>query len=413
VIRESATEGTESTERVARHVVSVLSVPSVALFFLVIAVSARAEDKKLSRTEDLVVLTGADLRQLKGIHQDLVRLYASHEGKLAPIAFQVDKKTPELEYCWTTGPEPVKDVREGKLDEDDELVFRARDAGEKTSDTVPGATLRLEVELEDPDDGARGFAYLLAFEDKAPAKTSSRFVEVLPAREGGAVFRTGAFEIAATGSSGLTGRPANIRFRQPDGSFGPVVVRDAARLSLHASYLLARIDRGPTETRSSLGSTYLEGPVRALAPVTLEVYLISGHWITSSRAFIAVHDHTFELRAHFAVPVSLDRDHASEARLTLVPGEAASSWQASGGEGLAAIFGKEGGVATRLELDRRLSLKASTPPEIALDLTGLHKSDDTTPYDVTAVVLVLPSAKREDLDRLILSRDKPLKRAVR
>jgi hypothetical protein len=32
---------------------------------------------------------------------------------------------------------------------------------------------------------------------------------------------------------------------------------------------------------------------------------------------------------------------------------------------------------------------------------------------MTAVVLVLPSARREDLDRLILARDKPLKRAVR
>jgi hypothetical protein len=393
---------------------SVSSASSVVAVLAILA-AASAEDKKLSRTEDLVVLTGADLRQLKGIHQDLVRLYASHQGKLEPIAFQVDKKTPELEYCWTTGPEPVKDVHEGKLDEDDEVVFRARDAGEKTKDTIPGATLRLEVELEDPLDGGRAFAYILAFAEKAPEKTASRFVEVLPAHEGGAVFRTDAFEIAATGSSGLTGRPVNVRFRQPDGSFGPVVVRDAARLSLHARYLLARIDRGPTETRSSLGSTYLEGPVRALAPVTLEVYLISGHWITSSRAFIAVHDHTFELRAHFAVPVDLDPDpkRASEARIAIEPAAAASSWQASGGEGLAAIFGPEGGVATRLELDRRLSLKASAPPEIALDLTGLHKSEDTTPYDMTAVVLVLPSARREDLDRLILARDKPLKRAVR
>src|SRR5579871_4476451 len=114
-----------------------LRLPFVVLcslsFFRVVSF---AEEKKLSRPEDLVVLSGADLSQLKGTHQDRIRLYAAHEGKLEPIAFQVDKKTPELEYCWTTGPEPVKDVREGKLDQDDEVVFRARDAGEKCTETV-------------------------------------------------------------------------------------------------------------------------------------------------------------------------------------------------------------------------------------------------------------------------------------
>jgi hypothetical protein len=375
-----------------------------------------AEAKTLSRTEDLVVLTGAELPRLKGIHKDLVRVYAARSGKLAPIPFQVDEKTPELEYCWTTGPEPVKDVDEGRVDDDDEVVFRAVDSGDRSSEEIEGATARVEVALEDPLDGSRGWAYVFAFDDKTrppPARSAERHVEVVPEPGRGARLRTDHFEVACTGSAGLTGRPFDIRFRQRDGVFGPTVVTDAASVTLDASYLLAQIHREGREARTALGSSYIDGPVRILAPVTLEVYLIWGNWISTSRSFICVHDHTFELRARVLVPVNLDRDRPSEARIALERAPRVAGWIAAHGPDFIGFFGDEGGITARLELDPRLHAKLTERPELAVDLTGLRKSEETTPYEVTYLLEVLPGGDEALARSLISRRDKPLKRLAR
>src|SRR5207302_20645 len=91
---------------------------------------------------------------------------------------------------------------------------------------------------------------------------------------GGARMRTEFFEVASVASPGLAGRPTGIRLRGRDGSVGPEIVKDAARFKLDARYLLARIERSGAEARSALGSSWIDGPVRIVAPVTLEAYLI-------------------------------------------------------------------------------------------------------------------------------------------
>ena len=148
---------------------------------------ARADEreiKTLDRAEDLVVLTGAELAKLKGVPSDLIRVYAAKDGDLLPIPFQVDERTPELEYCWRAGPDPVKDVDDGRLDDDDEVALRAADAGDRTGKSIAGATARVEVQIDDPVNGHKAWAYVLAFDDKEhppPPRTEKRRVEVIPA----------------------------------------------------------------------------------------------------------------------------------------------------------------------------------------------------------------------------------------
>ncbi len=394
---------------------SALCASAVLIFFS--GALVRADERKtLSRTEDLVVLTGAELPKLRGIHKDLLRAYASRAGKLEPIPFQVDERTPELEYCWTSGPDPVKDVDDGRVDEDDEVAFRAADAGDRTTEgSIAGSTARMEIELEDPLDGGKGWVYVFAYEDKGhapPARSERRLVEVLPDPAGGAVFRTTSFEVASTGSAGLTGRPRGIRFRKGDAS-RPAAVSDAAHLKLHASYLLGRIDREGSDARTTLGTSFIDGPVRALAPISLEVYLIWGNWISSSRSYVSVHDHTYEVHARFLVPVNLDTDHASEARLSVALADG-TAWKTKAlGSGTLGLIGPPGALAVTLELDPRLKSRPLNGGELGVDLTGLHKSDEARPYEVTYVLHALPEGTEEDLRALIRYRDKPLRHAAR
>ncbi len=386
----------------------------VLLAVLALPVSAE-ETKSLDRTEDLVVLTGAELAKLKGVPSDLIRVYASKDGDLLPIPFQVDERTPELEYCWRTGPDPVKDVDDGRLDEDDEVALSVADSGDRTTKTVAGATARVEIELEDPANGRKAWVYVLAFDDKSsapPPRSERHHVEIVAGKPGGARIRTQHFEVASVGSAGLTGRPTGIRLRGPDGATGPEVVKDAARFKLRASYLLARIERDGSEARTSLGTSWIEGPVRAIAPVTLEAYLIWGNWISSSRSYVVAHDHTWELHARFSLPVNLDREHASEATLALEPGDGARAWRAQKANGLLQLLGPEGAVGARLELDARLRAKESAT-DLAVDLQGLRKSEEATPYEVTYVVTVLPKGTEAALRSLMTARDKPLRHAAR
>jgi hypothetical protein len=378
--------------------------------------TARADEHKtLTRTEDLVVLTGAELPRLRGIHKDLLRAYASRAGKLEPIPFQVDERTPELEYCWTSGPDPVKDVDDGRVDEDDEVAFRAADAGDRSTDrSVDGSTARMEIELEDPLDGGKGWVYVFAYEDKGhppPARSERRLVEVVPDPTGGAVFRTPSFEVASTGSAGLTGRPRAIRFRKNETS-GPEVVGDGAHLKLHASYLLGQIDREGSDARTTLGTSYIDGPVRALAPISLEVYLIWGNWISSSRSYVCVHDHAYEVHARFLVPVNLDRDHASEARLSVELRDG-TAWNTKALGSTLGFVSPQGALGVSLELDPRLKSRPLNGAELGIDLTGLLKSDEARPYEVTYVLHALPEGTEETLGALIRDRDKPLRHAAR
>src|SRR5690349_4831174 len=88
--------------------------------------------KTLTRTEDWVTVTGAQLPRLKGKHKDRIRLYAQKNGALQPIAFQIDEKNAEGNYCFSEGPQDliVKDADGGLVDDNDELVFMAKDSGD-------------------------------------------------------------------------------------------------------------------------------------------------------------------------------------------------------------------------------------------------------------------------------------------
>lgn len=427
----------------------------LASIFLVGLPSTRAHDpaakKTLRRAGDSVVIEGSRFPRLKGVHKDRLRLYAVREGKLTPIPFQVDERTPELNYCWTEGPDPVKDVDEGLIDDDDELVFMARDAGDQAPDDLaapPGAGARVEIELSDPKTGERGWAYAFAFPDASgppPPRSDVHYVSV--ARDnGGATFSSETFEIASPSSAGTTGRPEHVRLRAPGGQLTREVLRHAARARFHASYLFVHVDRDDAEARVSLGTSYIPGPVRIVAPVALEAYLVWGNWVTAVRSVLFVYRDRWEQRTRFSVPVNLDSSERSYAwlALELAPGLEGYSFAndrnprpvpLSEGLGRArldasfpswnAVFGPEGGVVTRLRLDPRLasqrnslfveeaSGESGAHVGFQVDLTGLRKSDEGAPYAVDYSAAFVPGYRPGDEAGLVDEGDAPLVPTIR
>ena len=151
-----------------------LSAASVALLVFSTAVAATAPSaapKTLTRFHDPVIISTGTLTSLSDRRTAYWRLYASVDGRFVPIPFQFDARDRH-------GDVVVDGAPDFTFDDNDELVFMAKDTGAQaapalwpeTSDAV------LELEVQDPRHGERGWAYLLHFPDPPAAAASEPYV---------------------------------------------------------------------------------------------------------------------------------------------------------------------------------------------------------------------------------------------
>ncbi len=141
--------------------------------------------KTITRQTDPVVVKGKEFPEMKGRALEGFRLFTFRRGQWEPIPFQIDEVDGDGFYVLPLGKQPNKDKGSGelseKLDENDEVVFMASDLGEKApaAHVPPGARMRAEIEVRDPVDTTRGWAYLMWFE-RAPAPSSKDYVRFDP-----------------------------------------------------------------------------------------------------------------------------------------------------------------------------------------------------------------------------------------
>jgi hypothetical protein len=127
------------------------------------------QKRTIKRMLDPVIVTGAQLSAFKGSDIDSLRVYASKNGKLSPVPFQIDERGPDGNFVFKGG----KDSDNGHLDANDELVFMVRDAG-GTADKKAwpkGVSKSATVEIRDPVDGGKAWIYIFSFKGKAPARS--------------------------------------------------------------------------------------------------------------------------------------------------------------------------------------------------------------------------------------------------
>ncbi len=119
-----------------------------------------------SRKGDFLEIQGESLASLEGSPLDRLEMLVLKGDDLSPIPFQVDERVEiekgRFEWALPSGPKGGRVKGDGLLGPHDELVFMANDLGEradpaKLKDLQPRA---VEIEVTDPLDGTKGFAYL-------------------------------------------------------------------------------------------------------------------------------------------------------------------------------------------------------------------------------------------------------------
>ncbi len=139
--------------------------------------------KALQRRYDVVVVTGDLLPEFLGEKISHLRLYAYTEGKLHPIAYQVDEKDAEGRFVCTDGPQAGEDIDKGRLDVNDELIFVAGHAGSRIAPKLwpKGSSIGHEIVVRNPlDPSKQAWAYLLYFPEIPPPPAKEDYVDYDP-----------------------------------------------------------------------------------------------------------------------------------------------------------------------------------------------------------------------------------------
>jgi hypothetical protein len=144
----------------------------LALFITLFSSESWSENMTLKRKSDPVVVPGKDFGPLMGKPVKSLFLYAVKDGRLSPIPFQIDEKDKKGKIVVDQGKKARPDKDKGLVDENDELIFMAFDAGDKAlSDANIGQQAGIEISLTDPLTGEVGWAYLLSFDHPQPIST--------------------------------------------------------------------------------------------------------------------------------------------------------------------------------------------------------------------------------------------------
>ena len=122
--------------------------------------------KSLKRPYDPVVIEGDKCGAMAGRPISNYGLFSFRDNQLAPVPFQIDEVNKKGEFVFTHGRKKGVDEDKGLFDPNDQLVFMARDSGNKINEkglfpreAIGGA----EVVLVDPLTQERAWIYLLAF----------------------------------------------------------------------------------------------------------------------------------------------------------------------------------------------------------------------------------------------------------
>jgi hypothetical protein len=203
-----------------------------------------------------------DLGPLFGSGMDKLSLMARQGDTWGPIPFQVDQKKPEGSYAFTLGPEASPDP-DPNLDANDELVFMAKDCGDRdTEDWPEGAETVMEIELTDPKNDAKGWVYLAGFTGNAP-RSPDDYIELVIDK---ATNRRGVRTYEYVGSSPMEGIAIDyIAARTAAGGKEGKDVLDRLKIRGEMVFPLGvTVPISADEMMKGKDRAYIDGPVRVL-----------------------------------------------------------------------------------------------------------------------------------------------------
>ncbi|MBI3724397.1 hypothetical protein HY251_10655 [bacterium] len=316
----------------------VVGVGALALAPLASPRCARADSlktKALKRTEDWLIVRGSACRNLKGSTKDKLRLYAYLGGVMQPIPYQIDERTKDGGYCFDQGPadKRVKKPRlAGLFDDDDELVFMARDSGDLAPEQAyPADQSGVEVlELKDPRSDELAWVYLFRF-SAPPERSKKRYVN-LEVKSDGTTIWTGdryVFDNAKCKTNAC--RLTSLKYAAP-GDAEPdyskaVNVLDCTKMTGALKKTFVTFHKDSTDADIRVGG-YLNGPVRVVAQNLVELYLALGIWISAPDSLLFLYPSCSTAPTNVKLPVDLsDTAGASWYKLMIDLSTRAKGWQ--------------------------------------------------------------------------------------
>jgi len=178
---------------------------------LLASAAAAATDEKPARSAVAypMVISGSHLDELRGAEIDRIRLFASRQGVMQAIPMQIDQLDSHGNWVWSGIVErgPIHNTEhsvelqweldhrygrtyddqdpdnEAVLDNNDVLVFMARDMGERAANAasrLSNAATTLEIEVFDPDRGSQGWVYAAYYPSTPPPRSPVRYVKYVP-----------------------------------------------------------------------------------------------------------------------------------------------------------------------------------------------------------------------------------------
>ena len=208
-----------------------------------------------ARPNDPVVLRTAGLAGMVDRDPAHYRLYVARGDSLVPMPFQVDARDARGRYVFDPTPTGVG----APFDDDDELVFMAKDTGPRIAPECLCGAQASEIEVRDPGSDARGYAYLVR--DPAGAR---------PTEAPYAVFDAARNEVQATyyRLKYPPGRNFFTRLQVTDaaGGHGEALI-DRMSLRINPTFSLLAMQWSPELTEESFSTTIdgvRNGPVRSI-----------------------------------------------------------------------------------------------------------------------------------------------------
>ena len=239
-------------------------VPAALLLLFLLAGAALGADEPataaLGRVHDPAIVSTGDLRKFFGWSSDRFRVVAVRDGRTGEIPFQFDER--EDNGDWVVSP--TGDLPPFAIDDDDELVFMAKDAGDRVElgDLPPGHERAAEIRIRDLRDGGTAWAYLLGYpaavKERAPVSAYAHFdVATNTVRT---PMYTIEYEPGTSLMTGLSISPA------AGGTGGNILLGMQIRVDLEFSFLPLQRWRTALSEENFGGETqgFRNGPVRAI-----------------------------------------------------------------------------------------------------------------------------------------------------
>lgn len=295
----------------------VIYILAIITFF--ISTTIYANERVFKREFDPVIIEGADLAPFIGRDINNFRLYRSvfNRGRIDTrvIPFQFDEKNEKGDWIFNFdkhgNPVPLKRT---SLSPRDQLVFMAKDAGEK----IEANQLKLknadvmEIQLTDPLNNTHAYVYLAYFKDNPPPLSPVQYVSYDPISD-----RVTA-KLYIMGFSKKVPISYDYYVIPKSGGGEGINIFDRFKMRLDIDTSLVSIHRDEDEFKSRLVG-YIQGPVRVIRRVANSMYIALGLHSPSVLSDSMYYYDFFQFPTIVDIPIDLQRLYiVKKARLITV-----------------------------------------------------------------------------------------------